>query len=223
MIRQYLRNFPLFADLSETDLAKVEELVRNRQYRDGMYVFAEGDPVEAVYFVKSGMVKASRTDDEGREQIVNLLVAGDFFPHVGFLDGGPAPANTVTVGETSLGLINRRDFMALLGQHPSITARLLAVMDRRIRGLQEQVKELGLLTAPSRVGRILLRLAQQIGESRGDLKVLHLGLSQQDVANMAGVSRETVSRLLSEFRREGIITGDSNELVVDVKRLEKMV
>ncbi len=223
MVREYLRSFPLFADLAEADLTKVGELVRQRKYREAMYVFAEGDPVEAVYFIQSGMVKASRMDDEGHEQIVNLLVPGDFFPHVGFLDGGPAPATTVTVGETILGLLNRRDFMALLGEHPSITARLLAAMDKRLRGLQDQVKELGLLTAPSRVGRILLRLAQQIGEDRGELKVLHLGLSQQDVASMAGVSRETVSRLLSEFRREGIVSGEANQLVIDVKRLTKMV
>ncbi len=223
MVRAYLPKFPLFSALSEADLAKVAALIRERKYRDGMYVFAEGDPIEAVYFVKSGMVKASRTDDEGHEQIVNLLVPGDFFPHVGFLDGGPAPATAITVGETCLGLVNRRDFMALLGEHPSITGQLLAAMDKRIRGLQDQVKELGLLTAPSRVGRILLRLAEQIGEDRGGLKVLRLGLSQQDVASMAGVSRETVSRLLSEFRREGVVTGEGNQLVVDVKRLEKMV
>lgn len=223
MVRAYLTNFPLFSGLSEDDLGKVAALIRERTYRDGMYIFVEGDPVEAVYFIKTGMVKASRTDDEGHEQIVNLLVPGDFFPHVGFLDGGPAPATTVAVGQTCLGLVNRRDFMALLGEHPTITGQLLATMERRIRGLQEQVKELGLLTAPSRVGRLLLRLAEQVGEDRGGLKALRLGLSQQDMASMAGVSRETVSRLLSEFRREGIVTGEGNELVVDVKRLEKMV
>ncbi|MHB0885590.1 MAG: Crp/Fnr family transcriptional regulator [Bacillota bacterium] len=223
MVRAYLPKFPLFSDLSEVDLAKVASLIRERKYRDGMYVFAEGDPVEAVYFVKSGLVKAFRTDAEGHEQIVNLLVPGDFFPHVGFLDGGPAPATAVTVGETCLGLVNRRDFMGLLSQHTSITVQLLAAMDKRIRGLQEQIKELGLLTAPSRVGRILLRLAEQIGEDRGGLKVLRLGLSQQDMASMAGVSRETVSRLLSEFRREGVVTGEGNQLMIDVKRLEKMV
>ncbi|MHB8946687.1 MAG: Crp/Fnr family transcriptional regulator, partial [Bacillota bacterium] len=76
MVRAYLPKFPLFSDLSEVDLAKVASLIRERKYRDGMYVFAEGDPVEAVYFVKSGLVKAFRTDAEGHEQIVNLLVPG---------------------------------------------------------------------------------------------------------------------------------------------------
>ncbi|HEY3313674.1 MAG TPA: Crp/Fnr family transcriptional regulator [Bacillota bacterium] len=218
-----LRSFPLFSDLTQADLAALGALVRERRYRDGMYVFAEGDPVEAVYFVKSGMVKAARTDAEGREQIVSVLTNGDFFPHVGFLDGGPAPATATTVGATCLGLVGRKDFSALLTEHPQLTMGLLAVMERRIRGLQEQVRDLGLMTAPSRVGRILLRLAGQIGVDQGHRRLLRLELSQQDLANMAGVSRETVSRILGEFRRDGIIAGEAGELLIDVRTLEELV
>ncbi len=223
MSTDHLRGFPLFADLADDDLETLAGLVRERKYRDGMYVFAEGDPVEAVYFVRSGMVKAARNDAEGREQIVSILVPGDFFPHVGFLDGGPAPATATTVGATTLGLINRKDFSTLLTLHPRLTMSLLAVMERRIRGLQEQVKDLGLMTAPSRVGRILLRLCRQVGTDRGGRRLLRLDLSQQDLANMAGVSRETVSRLMSEYRKDGIISGEGGELLIDEKRLEKLV
>lgn len=215
-----LRRTDLFEGLEEAELAAIAELLRRRQYRRGMFVFLEGEPVEAVYFVESGSVKASTVDEHGREHVLNVLGPGAFFPHVGFLDGGPAPATAQALEDCTLWAMQREAFYALLMQRPAMAVRMVAVLGRHIRRLHQHLREMGAQAVPARLARVLLRLARQLGEPApadgGPAAVrIRVHLSHQDLAGMAATTRETVSRLLAIFRRAGVVHVEQGRIVID--------
>lgn len=218
----YLRQFPLFAGLDEGTLQRINDLALERRYRGGMFIFLQGEPVDSVYFLRTGMVKATRTSEDGREQIMSILYPGDFFPHVGFLGGGPAPGTTMTMTETVLSVIRREDFLRLVKENPTLFVNLLQTLERRIRILQDQVESLGLRSVPSRLAGILLQLAEERGEKRKNGVFVRLPLSQQELAYMVGTTRETVSRVLSELRRQGAISLERDGiLILDAETLAR--
>ncbi len=231
----YLRRFPLFASLDEKDLQRIAPLASERHYRGDMFVLVEGEPVDGVFFLRNGTVKATRSSADGREQIISVLGSGDFFPHVGLLDGGPAPATVRTLSEADISVIRRPDFVELLRQNSDITQRVLVALEQRIRMLQNQVLDLGLKTVPARLAGALLELAAKStaaraadmtpiasGEKQGrkpseqaDERItLDVHLSQQELANMVGATRETVSRVFADFRRSGVITLEKDGCIV---------
>lgn len=236
----YLKRFPLFADLEEKDLQQIAPLALERHYRGDMFVLVEGEPVDAVFFLRDGTVKATRSSPDGREQIISVLGVGDFFPHVGLLDGGPAPATVRTLSDVDLSVIRRADFVGLLRQNGDIALRVMAALEQRIRMLQNQVLDLGLKTVPARLASVLLELAmksaaagavagdqvrktgEKLSEKAGDGQsgkpeerlILNVHLSQQELANMVGATRETVSRVLADFRRSGVIALEKDGSIV---------
>ncbi|WP_324670120.1 Crp/Fnr family transcriptional regulator [Geochorda subterranea] len=215
-----LRRTSLFDGLDEGQLAAIAQLLHRRHYRRGMFVFLEGEPVEAVYFIETGSVKASTTDAEGREHILNVLGPGSFFPHVGFLDGGPAPATVQSLEETTVWVMERAAFYALLASEPAIAVRMVAVLGRHIRRLHAQLREMGMQPVPARLVRVLLRLARQLGEpvperGRPGAVRIRVHLSHQDLAGMAGTTRESVSRLLAAFRGAGLVRLERGLIVLD--------
>ncbi|MCL4424906.1 MAG: Crp/Fnr family transcriptional regulator [Firmicutes bacterium] len=219
---EYLRHFPLFGGLDEGMLQKINDLALERRYKGGMFIFLQGEPVDAVHFLRSGMVKATRTSDDGREQIMSILYPGDFFPHVGFLDGGPAPGTTMTMSETVLSVLRREDFVRLIKENATIFIHLLRVMEQRIRILQDQVESLGLRSVPSRLAGIILKLAEERGEARKGGTFVRLPLSQQELAYMIGTTRETVSRVLGDLRRHGAIALEREGILIqDQEALER--
>ncbi len=214
-----LKRTPLFEGLTDDELAHVAALMRPRRYRRGMFVFVEGDPVEAVYFIESGSVKASTTGPDGREHIISVLGPGDFFPHVGFLDGGPAPGTAEALEDCSLWVIRRADFYRLLTENPVLAVRMVAVLSARIRRLQMQLRDLATQSVPARVAQALLNLCHQHGAlapSPGAPQAvrIELALSHQDLAALVGTTRESVSRVLSGFRKAGLVSLEQGRFVV---------
>lgn len=261
---QCLREFPPFAGLEDRQLNLIAKLAVERHYRPNMFVLVEGEPVDAVFFLHSGSVKTTRSGADGREQIVSVLGPGDFFPHVGLLDGGPAPATVETLTKTDIHVIRREDFVALMRQEGELALRVLAALDRRIRILQTQVLDLGLKDVPARLASALLGVSYQFAGNEGagteaagtksadagivgtklarteipstgltgakpavnsapQTITLNVALSQQDLANMVGATRETVSRILADFRRAGIVTlGHGGQITIqDLPRLRR--
>lgn len=215
-----LRRNPLFQDLHDEDLRAIASIVRERHYRRQMLVFLEGEPLDAIYFIRKGSVKVYTTGSDGREQILNILGARDFFPHVGLLEGGVYPATAETLEDIDLGLLRREEFRQLLREHPDIAIRLLEAMGEKLRGLQNQVKDMGLRNVPGRLASLLLRLAERHGEPAPDGVRIPLELTHQEFANLAGTSRESVSRALTSFRKEGCIRmDDAHIVIVDSEKL----
>lgn len=211
----FLENVPIFADLEEPDLKKIEKLGLRKKYKKGNIVVLEKEMGAALFVIISGKVKIVRTDEDGREVILSIFGPGEFFGEMSLLDGLARSASVVALTKAELFMIHRRDFLKLLNEHPQVAISLLGELTTRLRKADTQIKSLSLKDASGRVANVILMLADDIGVFRkGKVEIDELPL-QQDMANMAGTSRETVSRMLHQFIREGHLQLEGNKLTMN--------
>ncbi len=210
----FLRNVPIFADLEDKELERIARLGTRQKYKKGNIVVLERESGAALFVIISGKVKVVRTDEEGREVILSMFGPGEFFGEMSLLDGLARSASVVAVSKAELFMIHRRDFLETMHQFPAIAIALLAELAMRLRKADMQIKSLSLKDAAGRVANVLLILSDDVGVFRkGKVEIDDLPL-QQDLANMAGTSRETVSRMLHQFVREGSIQLRGNKLTI---------
>mgnify|MGYP001381286410 FL=1 len=211
----FLENVPIFADLEEPDLKKIEKLGLRKKYKKGNIVVLEKEMGAALFVIISGKVKIVRTDENGREVILSIFGPGEFFGEMSLLDGLARSASVVALAKAELFMIHRRDFLKLVNEHPQVAISLLGELTTRLRKADTQIKSLSLRDASGRVANVILMLADDIGVFRkGKVEIDELPL-QQDMANMAGTSRETVSRMLHQFIREGHLQLEGNKLTMN--------
>ncbi|GGJ07028.1 Crp/Fnr family transcriptional regulator [Alicyclobacillus cellulosilyticus] len=209
-----LRELELFRDLTEEELRQVYALALERQYGKGDYIFFEGEHREAVYFIRRGLVKVFKVDEEGREHIVSILGRGQMFPHVGFFQDGPYPGTAQAMERSTLLAIPTAKFDALLLAHPDMMRKLMRVMGQKILQLQAKLQELALFDARERVIALLRHFAEEHGEARPDGIHIKLPVTHGEMARMMGMTRESVNRVWNQLRREGLLRGERDEWVV---------
>lgn len=211
----FLRNVPIFAELEEKDLLKVVKLGTSQKYKKGNIVVLEQESGAALFVIISGKVKVVRMDEDGREVILSMFGPGEFFGEMSLLDGLARSASVVATVKSELFMIHRRDFLELLNEFPSVTISLLAELAMRLRKADMQIKSLSLKDAEGRVANVMLILADDVGVFRkGKVEIDDLPL-QQDIANMAGTSRETVSRMIHLFIESGEVQMKGNKLIIN--------
>jgi len=217
-----LRQVPLFRDLNLRELAHVHEISVDRVFRKKSIIFTEGSEKEAVFFIQDGLVKAYKTDKEGHEQIVSLLQTGDMFPHTGFFDQTPYPATAETIVDTHVLAIPVRAFEQLILSVPSIAVKLIDVMGAKIRELQLKLQQLTVHDVNRRILSLLLQLAEKLGEAKGSRIHIELPVTNQELANLIGTSRETVNRLLNQLKKRHILETNRSEMVIlDMEALKR--
>jgi CRP-like cAMP-binding protein len=211
----FLRNVPIFAELEEKDLLRVVKLGTSQKYKKGNIVVLEQESGAALFVIITGKVKVVRMDEDGREVILSMFGPGEFFGEMSLLDGLARSASVVATVKSELFMIHRRDFLELLNEFPSVTISLLAELAMRLRKADMQIKSLSLKDAEGRVANVMLILADDVGIFRkGKVEIDDLPL-QQDIANMAGTSRETVSRMIHLFIEGGEVQMKGNKLIIN--------
>ena len=175
---------------------------------------ALGPTIDELASEFSGKVKIVRTDDDGREVILSILGESDFFGEMSMLDGLARSASAVATSKAELFMIHRQDFLKLLHDYPPVTVALLQELTMRLRKADSQIKSLSLKDATGRVANVVLQLADDIGIIRkGRVEIDDMPL-QQDLANMAGTSRETISRTMHTFIKKGHLEMLGNKLII---------
>lgn len=211
---EFIRNVPVFADIEAAELAKIVRVGVRKKYKKGSIILLEEETGAALFVIVQGKVKIVRTDDEGREVILSILGENDFFGEMSILDGLSRSASVVAITKTELFMIHRRDFLKLMQDVPSVAISLLKEMTLRLRKADSQIKSLSLKDATGRVANVILQLADDIGTIRkGRVEIDELPL-QQDLANMAGTSRETISRVVHSFIKKGLVEMRGNKLII---------
>ena len=211
----FLRNVPIFAELEEKDLLRVVKLGTSQKYKKGNIVVLEQESGAALFVIITGKVKVVRMDEDGREVILSMFGPGEFFGEMSLLDGLTRSASVVATVKSELFMIHRRDFLELLNEFPTVTISLLAELAMRLRKADMQIKSLSLKDAEGRVANVMLILADDVGIFRkGKVEIDDLPL-QQDIANMAGTSRETVSRMIHLFIEGGEVQMKGNKLIIN--------
>lgn len=212
--RNWLQQIPIFRDLNQQELARVEEIAIHRVFRKKTTIFMEGSEKEAVFFIQDGLVKAYKTDEEGHEQIVSLLQTGDMFPHTGFFNQTPYPATTEALVDTHVLAIPVRAFEQLILAMPSIAIKVIDVMGAKIRELQQKLQQFTGHDVHDRIIFFLLQLADKHGEVKGSRIHIELPMTHQELANTIGTTRETVNRLLNQLKKQRILEMHRSEIII---------
>jgi CRP/FNR family transcriptional regulator len=222
-LSESLRLIPLFSGLSDQELERLVTVTVFRRYKKGAIIFMEGEPGDAFYFVGKGKIKLYKTMEDGREQILHFVQEGDIFAEILLFDPGHYPATAETVEDCEVGIIPNRDLEEFLGRNWDITLHILKEMSRRLRRAQSQILDLGLKDLCSRLTSTLAGLAGEMGRREaGKGEMVCLRLSQQQLASLVGASRESVSRVLNDLRREGLVTINRQEIIIhDLGRLKE--
>lgn len=209
-----LRLIPLFSELNDHDLSAIAEMSVKQNYKKDNMVLIEEEVGSTMFVILNGRVKISRISDEGREVILSILVDGDFFGEMSILDGQTRSANAVTLEDTELLIIRRENFLQILHDHPQVAINLLKELAHRLRRSDSQIKSLSLQNAMGKVASTLLRIADDSGIiKQGKVVIAHLP-PQQDLANMAGTSRETISRVIKSLNQLGYVKKEGSRLII---------
>ncbi|MDA8212232.1 MAG: Crp/Fnr family transcriptional regulator [Clostridia bacterium] len=218
---ELIRKIAIFSDLSDEELALIDNVIVTLNYKKRGTIFMEGQPGVGVYFVYSGQVKIFKVSEDGREQILHFRKAGDIFGEVVLFDGGAYPASAEALVDAQVGVIRNQDLENLLMKHPSMAVKLLKLMAKKLRRAQMKVHEITTQDTLRRVIRKLIRLARVYGEKTEQGVKINLELNRQDLASYVGTTRETVTRILSDLKKTGAIELDAKSItIIDLDKLK---
>lgn len=201
----FLARFQLFGSLEPSELVQLGRLAAFRRYEANHFVFRKGEPGGGMHAIVAGKVKLSSFADDGREAIIGLLGAGEVFGELAMLDGGMRNSDAVIVEPAMLLTLKREDFLPFLTQQPELSVKLMLALCQRLRSAYESLDELRFHSVPSRLAKKLLHFADKHGKETPDGILIDIRLTQDELGNHVGATRESVNKLLRQWRKEGII------------------
>jgi len=222
--RQIFERHSLLGKLSRDEIDTLLHYARVKRYPAGHEIFAKGDPGQSMMAVLRGTLKMTSVSPEGKEIVFNIMNAGDCFGEIGLLDGDERSADAVAMTDCELLVLNRRDFMPILEHRADICMILHRILCRRLRQTSEQVEDVLFRHLDSRIAKALLQLAESTGLHGVSSPTVDIRVSQQDLANMAGGSRESVNKHLQVLHRRGLIDlGKGSIMIRDVDAIERLI
>ena len=213
-IKSTLRLVPLFSDLEDKVLSHLAEVCQEKVYDKDQHILHQEESGDNFFVIESGSVKVTRLAEDGREAVLAFLREGDFFGELAILDGETRSANIITLSPSRIQTINRREFLDLLEHHPSVATALLMELALRLRKTDMHLEYLTLSDAEGKIASILISLAEENGTYKmGDVTLGEMPM-QQDIANMAGTTRETVSRMMKKLEEKNWLSRDGQKVVI---------
>ncbi|MBT3343234.1 MAG: Crp/Fnr family transcriptional regulator [Gemmatimonadetes bacterium] len=209
-----LRQVPLFEALDDEQLEAIALVTITRSFdKDQVIILAEEEG-DALFIISDGQVKVSIVSEDGREVILSLLGPGAVFGELSLLDGKPRSANVVATADTGLYMVRRSDFLQLVYKVPQIAVGLLSELASRLRKTDRKIEGLALLDVTSRISETLLSLADEQGTKTDEGIQLESRPTHQQIANMSGTTRETVSRVLKRLENEGYVSCEGRTITI---------
>ncbi len=221
---ELLGRVPVFSTLERGDLERIAEVAVPRDFEPGQAVFREGDSSDTCYVVRQGHLRAIRSHPDGRTITLATFGPGDIFGELAMFEDERRSATVEAIDATSVVGVLGPDMRRLMGEHPSIAARLVIALGRRLRETNERLSRQSFQTVQSRVAVVLSELVEQeIADGKASSDVL-VTTTQAEVAQLAGSSRESASRFLAVLERAGVISQGRGRLVVhDAEALKQYV
>ncbi|SDO16424.1 Crp/Fnr family transcriptional regulator [Alkalicoccus daliensis] len=220
----FFKQFPIFRDLTADELKEVAQIASQKAYPRGNTIFVEGEKRTAVYFILSGLVKVFKVSSEGQEQVISFLQTEEMFPHVGFFDDTDYPATATAVTNVQLLRIPIDAFDQLLLRNPKIAIKVMKVMGEKLLELQQRIQSITSQDVFTRIIGALVKFSRELGKVQTDGKTIKINMpmTNTDLANLIGVTRESVNRALNRLKKEGIIEHSRKEiLILDMERLSE--
>lgn len=219
---EVLRQAPLFSGLDEESAAALADSMTTRALSRGEVLFNEGDEGDQLYVVTSGKIKLGRTSNDGRENLLAILGPGQMFGELSFFDPGPRSATATAVTDVEMRALSHSALNPVLTSHSDVAMALLNQLAGRLRRTNEVVGDLVFSDVPGRVAKALLDLAGRFGRRADDGVHVNHDLTQEELAQLVGASRETVNKALADFATRGWLRLEPRSVVImDLERLQR--
>ena len=218
--RAVLRRSALFAPLGDDEVDAILAHAMVTRHAEGDQIFAKGDPGNSMMAVLKGRIMISAPSTDGRQVVLTVFRDGEVFGEIALLDGKERTADATAMADCELLVVPRRELLSLLERRPEICISLLVVLCERLRRTNEQVEDLAFLDLDARIAKVLVRLAEENGESGSPALPVGVKISQRALGELVGGSRESVNKHLQDWKRSGIIDLGKGAIVIrDLKAL----
>jgi CRP-like cAMP-binding protein len=209
--RGLLSAHPFFQGLVPELIDRVGSHAITRVVKAGTVIYTKGDPGNSLFVVITGTVRVSVPSVEGKDTVFALLSAGEIFGEIALLDGRPRSADVAAVTDCELMMINRRDFMPCMHDHPEVAFKFIDILCERLRSTNEQVERVVFLDLPTRLAKALIQLAQA-GEACAEGR--KISVTQRQIGQMIGISRESTNKQLRNWEERNWVRLERGSIVV---------
>ena len=217
-----LREAPLFKALDDEAATSLRKSMLLQELKKGQTLFQEGQTGDRLYLVKSGKIKLSHASGDGRESVFMVLGPGDMFGELSLFDPGPRTSTAIAVTDSEILGLGHSDLKPWLQDRPEVAQALLQALAHRLRRTSETMSDLVFADVPGRVAKALLELGEKFGSKSGTGLSVHHDLTQEELAQLVGASRETVNKALADFASRGWIRLETRSVeLLDLDRLSK--
>ena len=217
-----VKRAPLFTALDDAEAASLRASMDNVKIQKGGVLFHEGDEGEHLYVIVEGKLKLGTSSGDGRENLLSILGPGEMFGELSLFDPGPRTSTATAVTDAKLLSLSHAKVIPWLKDNPEVALHLLERLAQRLRRTNEAVGDLVFSDVPGRVAKALLDLGDRFGKQTAEGLHVHHDLTQEELAQLVGASRETVNKALADFAGRGWLKLDGRSvLITDVERLSK--
>lgn len=203
MYGENIRNVSFFSTLSDHELEMVARIAIAKAFSKGYMVFEEGEKRDTLYIVLKGRVKISLYDEDGREYILDIIGKDGFFGELSLFEELSGFANVMTLEQSDLLMIRRKDFMRLLMENRDFALSMIKELSKRLRAANEKLKSFAFLGVEGRILKYLMDIGEKTGAKIKDRIIIENGPTQVEIASACGCSRETVSRMVKSLVEKG--------------------
>ncbi|MDA8104276.1 MAG: Crp/Fnr family transcriptional regulator [Nitrospiraceae bacterium] len=211
-IGSHLRNILLFSSLTNDELRQIGDKIAVKRFRKNDVIMYAEDTNEFMYVILAGKVKVIQTTEDGKEMILAIHREGDFFGEVSLIDNKTTPAMVLALEDSIIALVSKLDFSSLLYSQGKVLDVLLKILCSRLRESWSKIQMLTFTNASQKIKMLFLLLSEEHGIKTGEGVILDIKLTHQDIANMIGISRETVTRIIDKWHKDGEIKMVGNKV-----------
>ncbi len=210
----FLKHIRLFDGISPSEMQEMEKITRMEEVKKRQPLYLPGDPSSNVYLLKKGRVKIANTAPSGKEVTFDILEPGEVFGELEVLEDAPRSTSAEALDDALICVIPRKDFDHYLAMHPNVTVRLTKLIGLRLKKIQSRIEDLVFRDVPARLAHLLSELSKSDGVAEKQGVRLKVKLTHQEMANLIGCSRETVSATMGLFRDQGLIQMDGRTITI---------
>jgi CRP/FNR family transcriptional regulator, cyclic AMP receptor protein len=210
----FLKHIRLFDGISPSEMQEMEKITRMEEVKKRQPLYLPGDPSRNVYLLKKGRVKIANTAPSGKEVTFDILEPGEVFGELEVLEDAPRSTSAEALDDALICVIPRKDFDQYLAMHPNVTVKLTKLIGLRLKKIQSRIEDLVFRDVPARLAHLLSELSKSDGVADKQGVRLKVRLTHQEMANLIGCSRETVSATMGLFRDQGLIQMDGRTITI---------
>lgn len=219
-----LKGHYLFRDLDAALVERIARLAQIKPVKAEDMIFMKGDDGDALYGVLVGKVRISATSADGRGVTLNIIRTGEFFGEIALLDGKSRTADAMAMEDGSLMTIHRREFLKLMMEEQAVTEHILALLCERVRDTSTMLEDAAFLPLSGRLAKRLMTLASKSVDEIEPGESVEIQISQADLGEMLGVTRESVNKQLQKWRKDDIVDlGRGRIIILDMEALEDLI